>query len=145
MLDIKSDYLSVNLNKLVALMKIRAKTILISEYSIDYSQFLTLHTVNTLGGPTQHDIAMYLDLTGAGVSKIVEILFQKNLIIKKVNIKNKRANIITLTIKGKKVIDSALDRLEKEFDTNINKKDKKTMSNITDKTILDLLKAYEKE
>jgi DNA-binding MarR family transcriptional regulator len=124
-------------------MKIRAKTILNSEYNIDYSQFLAMHTINTLGSPTQHDIAIYLELTGAGVSKITEALLEKSLILKKVNIKNKRANTITLTIKGKKAINSALDSLEKEFDMNINKNDKKIMSDITDKTIINLLKTYE--
>jgi DNA-binding MarR family transcriptional regulator len=102
-----------------------------------------MHTINTLGSPTQHDIAIYLELTGAGVSKITEALLEKSLILKKVNIKNKRANTITLTIKGKKAINSALDSLEKEFDMNINKNDKKIMSDITDKTIINLLKTYE--
>lgn len=145
MLEIQSSFLSVNLNKLVALMQIKAEQVLRTEYDITYSQFLVLHTINTLKSPTQQDISAAITITGAGVSKIVDTLVDSRMIIKKINNQNRRANIITLTEVGKKVIDRALIRLEKEFDKNISIKNKKVLSSITEETIINLLKTYEKK
>ena len=144
MLEIRSDFLTVNLNKLVALMQSRAEKILNTEYGITYSQFLVLHTINTLHSPTQQNISVCLNITGAGISKIIEKLLPIGFITREVNVTNRRANIIQLTKKGKRIIDSALQRLEKEFDKKISVTDKKIMSDITNTTIVNLLKTYEK-
>lgn len=139
MLAVKLNYLTVNINKLVVLMQLKAEKILEKNYLITYSQFLILHTINSLGSPTQFQIASCMSLTGAGTSKLISKLEFMGLIIKKVNINNKRANIITLTKKGENIINSALQTLENEFEKYINKTDKITMSKITDKTIEQLL------
>jgi DNA-binding MarR family transcriptional regulator len=52
-----SPFLSVNLNKLVSLMQVKAEILLKKEYNIDYSQFLILHMITVIDDPNQQDIA----------------------------------------------------------------------------------------
>jgi DNA-binding MarR family transcriptional regulator len=131
----KIAYLSVELNKLVDLMRIRAEVILKEKFEIEYSQFLILHFIDTLPTPNQQDISRYMGFTGAGISKQIDKLEQFGLISKVMDKSNRRSNLITLTTQGQKVIDKALPLLESEFDKYIEPKDKQTMLSITSRVI----------
>jgi DNA-binding MarR family transcriptional regulator len=131
-------YLSVELNKLVDLMRIRAEAILKVKFEIDYSQFLILHFANILDNPNQQIISKYMGYTGAGVSKQIDKLEVLKLISKKTDISNRRSNLISLTPKGKIMIEKALPLLEGEFNKYINPKDRQIMLEITTQTILNI-------
>jgi DNA-binding MarR family transcriptional regulator len=132
------SYLSVELNKLVELMRIKAEAILKEKFEIDYSQFLILHFANILDNPNQQIISKYMGYTGAGVSKQIDKLVAAGLIIKTTDKTNRRSNLINLTKTGQKTIDKALPLLESEFDTYISTADKKTMTYITSKVITNI-------
>jgi DNA-binding MarR family transcriptional regulator len=135
----QTSFLSVNLNVLVDLMRIRAETVLSQNFEIDYSQFLVLHTINRLDSPYQSEISQCINYTPAGVSKIIDKLEQLQFVTKVVDKKNRRANHLTLTKSGKVTIDKALILLEKEFDSLISPQDKATMSKITASLITKLI------
>jgi DNA-binding MarR family transcriptional regulator len=128
-------FLSVELNKLVDLMRIKAEIILKEKFNIEYSQFLILHFIDTIDKPNQQIISKYMGFTGAGVSKQIDKLELSGMVIKIMDKSNRRSNLITLTSLGQETIDKALPLLEMEFDSYINPKDKETMLNVTSKII----------
>jgi DNA-binding MarR family transcriptional regulator len=133
-----TNFLSVQLNQLVDLMKIKAEILLKQNFEIDYSQFLILHFTNILDQPNQQIISRYMGFTGAGVSKQIDKLELAGYLTKSMDKTNRRSNLINLTPQGQKIIDQALPLLEKEFDNYIDQNDKKIMSNITAKVITNI-------
>jgi DNA-binding MarR family transcriptional regulator len=131
-------FLSLQLNKLVELMRIKAEIILKERFDIEYSQFLILHFTNILEKPNQQIISQYMGFTGAGVSKQIDKLELAGYLTKIMDKTNRRSNLINLTPKGQKIIDQALPLLEKEFDHYIDQDDKKIMSSITAKVITNI-------
>lgn len=128
-------FLSVQLNYLVDLMKVKAEIILKENFDLEYSQFLILHFINIIDNPNQQIISKYMGFTGAGVSKQIDKLELAGMIIKTMDKANRRSNLIDLTTKGQKIIDQALPLLESEFDKYVNSKDKQIMSRITNQVI----------
>jgi DNA-binding MarR family transcriptional regulator len=133
-----TNFLSVQLNYLVDLMKVKAEIILKENFDLEYSQFLILHFVNIIDKPNQQIISQYMGYTGAGVSKQIDKLELAGIITKVTDKANRRSNLINLTAKGQKIIDQALPLLETEFDNYIDPQDKKTMLTITSKVITNI-------
>jgi DNA-binding MarR family transcriptional regulator len=131
-------FLSVQLNKLVDLMRIKAEIILKEKFNIEYSQFLILHFIDILPNPNQQDISRYMGYTGAGISKQIDKLELTGMITKIMDKTNRRSNLINLTSQGQKVIDEALPLLESEFDKYIDPQDKKSMLKITEQVITNI-------
>lgn len=134
----QDTFLSVQLNKLVDLMRIKAEIILKEKFNIEYSQFLILHFIDIIDQPNQQDISRYMGYTGAGISKQIDKLELSGMITKIMDKSNRRSNLINLTPQGQKIIDQALPLLEKEFDNYINYEDKKNMSQIASKVIINI-------
>jgi DNA-binding MarR family transcriptional regulator len=137
-MKLNKTFLTVQLNQLVDLMKVKAEFILKQKFKIDYSQFLILHFTNILDKPNQQAISQYMTFTGAGVSKQIDKLVIAGYLTKTMDKSNRRSNLINLTPQGQKIIDQALPLLEKEFDNYINYEDKKNMSQIASKVIINI-------
>jgi DNA-binding MarR family transcriptional regulator len=133
-----TNFLSVQLNYLVDLMRVRAETILKDNFNLEYSQFLILHFINIIDKPNQQIISQYMGFTGAGVSKQIDKLELAGMITKIMDKANRRSNLINLTPKGQKIIDQALPLLESEFDKYIDPQDKKSMLKITGQVITNI-------
>jgi DNA-binding MarR family transcriptional regulator len=131
-------FLSVQLNKLVDLMRIKAEIILKEKFNIEYSQFLILHFIDIIDQPNQQDISRYMGYTGAGISKQIDKLELSGMITKIMDKSNRRSNLINLTSQGQKVIDEALPLLESEFDKYIDPQDKKSMLKMTGQVITNI-------
>lgn len=133
-----TNFLSVQLNYLVDLMRVKAETILKDNFDLEYSQFLILHFINIIDKPNQQIISQYMGFTGAGVSKQIDKLELSGMITKTMDKTNRRSNLITLTPQGQKIIDEALPLLEFEFDKYIEPKDKQSMLSITSQVITNI-------
>jgi DNA-binding MarR family transcriptional regulator len=133
-----TNFLSVQLNYLVDLMRVKAESILKENFDLEYSQFLILHFINIIDKPNQQIISQYMGFTGAGVSKQIDKLEQSGLVTKVIDKTNRRSNLINLTAQGQKVIDQALPLLESKFDKYIDSKDKQAMLKITGQVITNI-------
>jgi DNA-binding MarR family transcriptional regulator len=123
-------FLSVELNKLVNLMRLKAEVILKNQFGIDYSQLQVLRFVSILDKPNQQGITELINFSPAGVSKLIDKLEAMELLTKTMDKTNRRSNLIVLTPKGKNILVEALPILDAEFNKYIKVKDKEIMGKI---------------
>ena len=81
---------------------------LFKKYSISASQFNILmvikhHSPKT--GTNQTDIANKLIVCASNITKLLDKLLSQNLIERKINLENRRNNLITITKKGSDLLD----------------------------------------
>jgi DNA-binding MarR family transcriptional regulator len=86
---------------------------------ISYDQWLVLEQVMIKQGINQSDISKHVGKEPASISRIIQYLEKKELIVKVHNEKNKRANKIYLTHQGydisEKISKISADCLQKQF------------------------------
>ena len=84
---------------------------------ISFSQFLILLPLHCNKSASQTEVAHFLHLTEATVSRHISGMAKELLITSKEDSKNRRKNILELTKKGKTAFDNAHSVIEKELET----------------------------
>jgi MarR family transcriptional regulator, temperature-dependent positive regulator of motility len=79
---------------------------------IGMAQFKILSAVQVNQRLLQRHIATVLNQTEASISRQVQLLHRKNLLVTQINPKDRRQHITTLTSQGQQMIASALEILE---------------------------------
>ncbi|MBQ9234992.1 MAG: MarR family transcriptional regulator [Alphaproteobacteria bacterium] len=108
--------------------------ILTLEPHITSEQFAVLDTVYGNEGICQQDVANILMKDKSNIKRLVEILEEKQYVVRSVGRKNNRlVNYLTITVKGKEVVDANMPKvkqyLEKRFD-NVSQDEMRILENI---------------
>jgi len=109
--------LDFKLHKVVFLLDRVMHRALQAELDLTFSQFLILMAVKRHGHVSQRHVASFLMLTDAAVSRQIELAFSAKLIEKAENPDNRRESILSLTSKGKLLLERARDTLKTISDT----------------------------
>lgn len=88
---------------------------LYSSHGIHYAPFLVLLVVRISGPSPQRAIARSLDVSRASVTQRVQLLRTLGLLDVNINSADTRANVVTLTLAGRRLIDTAWHGLEAEL------------------------------
>ncbi len=87
-------------------------------FALTFSQFRLLDGLAVLGEASQRELASYLDVTPAVVTRQVEVLGTRGLVIQQPHPKSKRENVLALTDRGKQAVGEAaamMARRQKEL------------------------------
>ena len=95
----------------------RAAEGILPELNLTYSRFLTLLTIERLGGATQRSIAEALAVTEPSASRAIRGLQEAGWVVAEAVPGTGNRRVVTLTDKGQRVVDEAADHLEKSFAT----------------------------
>ncbi len=117
------------LHKAVFATDRHANALLIKENST-FSDFLILNTLLRCEDLSQQNIALFLNLTPAAVSRHIDILVKRELAQRTEDPRSRRANRITLTQKGKTEIARMQKVLRKGFKNNIAVLSEKEMKSV---------------
>lgn len=104
-----------NLHRLVFLMDKIADHLLRKKLYLTFSQFRILIVVGKIKNVTQAEVAKFLDLSPAAISRQIELLAAKKLLKVSANAKVRRENILALTSKGHKQLEKAMDIMSGSF------------------------------
>lgn len=107
------------LHKAVFATDRHANTLLSKENSY-FSDFLILNALLSCEDPSQQNIAMYLNLTPAAVSRRIDVLVERGLAKRTEDPNSRRTNRIALTPKGKAEVSRIQKILEKGFKNQIS-------------------------
>jgi DNA-binding MarR family transcriptional regulator len=93
----------------------RAAEGILPDLGLTYSRFLTLLSIERLGGATQKSIADALGVTEPSASRAIRVLQDAGLVaaVSTPGAGNRRE--VTLTDKGQRVVDEAAEHLESSF------------------------------
>lgn len=112
--------LSFQLHHLVKLMGYRANQILEQELDITFSQFRVLMMVADMSQPSQREVADCLDVTAAAISRHIDGMCDRGLILKQQKPDNRREHVLALTQVGVRKIDAARQLLHNSFDALVS-------------------------
>jgi len=101
----------------VVFMLDRAAEGILPELGLTYSRFLTLLTIERLGGATQRSIAEALGVSEPSASRAIRGLQNTELVVADATPGAGNRRVVTLTDKGQRVVDEAADHLERSFAT----------------------------
>ena len=101
----------------VVFMLDRAAEGILPELGLTYSRFLTLLTIERLGGATQRSIAEALGVTEPSASRAIRGLQEAGLVAAGTTPGAGNRREVTLTDKGQRVVDEAAEHVEKSFAT----------------------------
>ena len=104
-----------DLHRLVFLMDKIADHLLQKNLHLTFSQFRILVSVLKHDKPTQADIAKLLDISPAAISRQIELLSSKRLILSSRSSKNHREHPLQLSPLGKAQISKAIDIMGGSF------------------------------
>jgi len=96
-----------------------AEKILRAEFEIGFSDFLCLLGVARNQLPSQTELARFVGVSEAGISRIVTRLVEQNLIIAETDSANRRRSQIALSATGSKLVEKADALLEERFGRSI--------------------------
>lgn len=111
-----SQAIAYKIHKVVFVMDKTADATLQKKADLTLSQFLILMNVVQNAGLTQIEIANFLEITQAAVSRQIDVLRNKNLITIKQNEENKREHLLFPTSQGKEIFTKSNEILHKAFD-----------------------------
>lgn len=109
--------LSFKLHQVVKLLHHQADRILEDELGITFSQFLVLKVSGCSDEPSQRDVAQRLDITPAAISRHIDGLCERGLMVKSKKPDNRREHDLQLTELGANKVASAQQILSERFDT----------------------------
>jgi DNA-binding MarR family transcriptional regulator len=104
--------------------------VFMEQLGIGYSQYKILNLLKEQSGARQNELATALHQTEASISRQVKILIKRGLIINRVNPKNKREKLSTVTYKGERITDAAndiLDKYDQAVTNGLDEKQKTTL------------------
>lgn len=85
---------------------------LVTHHGIHYAPFLVLLTLRIAGPSPQRAIAQGLDVSRASVTQRVQQLRERGLVSVSINAQDPRANVVDLTLPGRRLTDAAWHGLE---------------------------------
>lgn len=133
-----SDAIAYKIHKAVFVMDKAADSTLQNKLDITLSQFLILMAIEHHTNVSQTEIANFLELTQAAVSRQIEVLRNKKLITISQNEESRRENILRPTPLGQKLFREAGIILDETFE-NLYKvmtdKEKKSLEKSLDKLL----------
>ena len=112
-----------------------------NSFSITPEQWGVINFLLMSDGITQNQIGSLIGKDHTCVSRLVDTLIKKNLIVKKTSPTDKRINLIFLTELGKKIQNDVVYTVEHSLDTvfkNVSEEEKQIFSNVLDKIIKNL-------
>jgi len=104
-----------NLHRLVFSMDKMAEELLSAHFDVTFSQFRMLMGVEKGKLTCQSHIAKFFGLTPAAISRQIDLLTEKKLIVSKTNHENRREHILELTKKGKGATKKAIELFDHQF------------------------------
>lgn len=108
-----------------------ADKILQDNLNLTYSQFRILAAIKRNPDVSQKDIADYLDMTEAAVSRQIEFVVKREFVKKTENKKNRRQSVLALTSLGINQLQKAFKTLDAKFEEVfgvINPKEREVLS-----------------
>lgn len=133
-----SEAIAYKIHKAVFVIDKTADSSLQRKMNLTLSQFLILMNVVQKPGLTQIEIALFLEVTQAAVSRQIDILKNKNLISIKKNEENRRENLLFPTTLGQSTFDKSHQILDEAFDelySAMNVKEKENLEKSLDKLL----------
>ena len=133
-----SDAIAYKIHKAVFVMDKVADFSLQNKLDLTLSQFFILMAVDRNPNVTQIEIAKFLELTQAAVSRQIEVLRNKKLISITQNERNRRENILHPTPLGQKLFKQASKILDETFGNLyeiMNEKEKENLEKSLDKLL----------
>lgn len=112
-----------------------------NNFSITPEQWGVINFLLMSDGITQNQIGSLIGKDHTCVSRLVDTLIKKKLIVKKTSPTDKRINLIFLTELGKKIQNDVVYTVEHSLDTvfkNVSEEEKQIFSNVLDKIIKNL-------
>lgn len=109
--------------------------------NLTFSRFLILLSFHCKGTISQQNVANFLHLTEATVSRHINGLTKEGLLKKTINVKNRREHILSLTDKGKEAFKRAHDEIESELEIlfdHVTTKERDSTSIVFEKIITKL-------
>lgn len=88
---------------------------ILPDLGLTYSRYLTLLTIERLGGATQRSIADELGITEPAASRAIRGLQSDGLVTASATPGTGNRRVVALTDKGQRVVDEAADHLERRF------------------------------
>ncbi|MDD5068620.1 MAG: MarR family winged helix-turn-helix transcriptional regulator [Candidatus Pacebacteria bacterium] len=110
--------------------------ILRNEIGIGISQFRMLAALSNLPNSSQKKIASFWDVTEASISRQIQNLLAKDLIVKTKNPENIRSPFLNVSEKGKKLLKKSLHHIDRHAETTFNTitpEERKTLSRLLEK------------
>lgn len=107
--------LSFDLHALTTRLDRSADRILQAEHGLSYRRFLTLLSVGELGVPTQRALAERLGVSEPSASRMTGVLVGVGLLDSEVDPAGGNRRRLTLTPKGKQLVEVCRDLLERRF------------------------------
>lgn len=129
MKDTKLHELSFMLHKVVFCMDKIADTLLQEKLELTFSLYKVLLVIDHKT-VSQHEIAVYWEMTEAAVSRQVDLLISKKWVTKQENPENRRAHMLTLTAKGNQMLTQATQLLDTEYEklfAEVSKQERKIL------------------
>lgn len=108
MVMIGNRQITISLHKTVFLMDKLVDRMLLGSLDLTLAQFLILMAIRRSDKVSQKKIANFWEMTEAAVSRQIELLVGKKLVLRKENLKNRREHILSLTKEGVGLITKAL-------------------------------------
>jgi DNA-binding MarR family transcriptional regulator len=133
-----SKAIAYKIHKAVFVMDKLADSTLQSKVDLTLSQFLLLMTIIENPNLKQIEVANFLELTQAAVSRQIEVLRNKKLIIVEINQENRRENFLNPTPLGNKIFTQSSEILHEKFENLykvITEKDKENLEKSLDKLL----------
>lgn len=128
----KIDYI---LQHITSLLSRDSDQVLLEQLGIGYSQYKILRILHPDRPVKQRFIADTLGQTEASISRQIDLLIDKELVLKKVDPENKRVRLIIITTKGTKITEATNQVLSRYHQT--------ILSGLSQKQQTDLLKSLE--
>ncbi len=125
-----SEKVAYKIHKAVFVMDKIADSTLQDNINLTLSQFLILMNIVQNQGLTQIEIANFLEITQSAVSRQIDVLKNKNLILIKQNEENKREHLLFPTSLGKQVFTKSNNILHKTFDDLLKVMDDREKENL---------------
>jgi len=96
-------------------MSAAADRLLRAKFDLGFTEYLLLHGVGNKHLTNQTELAGFVGVSDAGVSRIVGRLASRGLLTARVNPTNRRRSLLTLTPKGGKLLQQASTHIEQRF------------------------------
>lgn len=109
--------ISFKLHHVVKLLHQQADAILHHELGITFSQYLVLKVTAQMDRASQREVASCLDVTQAAISRQVDGLCERGLVIKQTNPEDRREHSLQLTAAGADKVSVATQLLSGRFDS----------------------------
>lgn len=105
------------IHKLVFLLDRIAEQTMHAQLGISFSQFLILMGIIKHKGPSQRDVSMFMNVTEGAISRQIEHLHERKLIVRTQQKGNRRKHILEVTDLGKEVYEKAVQLLDTKLDS----------------------------